>query len=113
MNLSSEILISEREFDTEDDAADLMRKLGSRLSTLQNEGALAGYQVVTLTEAGDFQDEDIDRALVESVTLGRLPAIYVNLTHRTGSLTMHDAELNSLLAKARMRLTLTCPPRTG
>ncbi|MFC8828867.1 hypothetical protein ACFT9I_26360 [Streptomyces sp. NPDC057137] len=112
MNLSCEIFISEREFDTKDETVALMRNLGSRLSVLQAEEALAGYQVVALTDSGDFEDEDVDRELVESVTLGRLPAIYVNLTYFTGRPKIQDAELNSLFSRAGMTLALTYPSQT-
>lgn len=110
MDLSCETFVSEREFNTHGEAVALMGNLGSRLSVLQREGALAGYQVVALVVPGDFEEEDIDRDLVEAVTLGRLPAIYLNLTFHTASPKVQDEELRSLFATAGMVLALRVKP---
>lgn len=109
MNLCCEIFVSGKQFATDGEAVSLTRRLGSRLATLQREGFLAGYQVVTLIEPNDVDDQDLDRELVESRTRGRLPAIYVNLTHHSESPRVCDGELESLLQQGSMELALTYP----
>lgn len=111
MDLVCEIFVSAREFDTDEEALSLMRRLGSRLSKLQKEGTLVGYQVVTLMESNDFDDEDVDRELVESVTGGRLPTIYVNLTRQGGSSRVRDDELTFLFHRGEIVIALTYSTR--
>ncbi|MFF8500695.1 hypothetical protein ACF07L_08560 [Streptomyces anulatus] len=111
MDLACEIFVSAREFDNDEEALNLMRRLGSRLSKLQKETALSGYQVVALTDPSDFDDEDVDLEIVESVTGGRLPTLYVNLTRQGGSSRGRDDELAALFHEGGMVIALTYSTR--
>ncbi|WP_406159572.1 hypothetical protein OG298_20445 [Streptomyces sp. NBC_01005] len=109
MNLFCKIFVSGREFETQDAAIDLMRSFGSRLASLLKSNALAGYRVVAITELDDFEEEDIDREIVESITIGRLPAIYINLTYDLDEHSPDDRELGLILSESGMVLALSYP----
>ncbi|MCX5103635.1 hypothetical protein [Streptomyces sp. NBC_00439] len=71
--------------------------------------ALAGYRVVAITQPDDFEEEGIDRGIVESITGGRLPATYISLTFDLDEHSPDDDEIGSLLSGSGMGLALSYP----
>ncbi|MFD5748776.1 hypothetical protein [Streptomyces sp. NPDC127033] len=112
MGLQSRIFVTREGCDVPETAIDLVRRLGRQLAVHYKSGQLAGYETVAITELGDFENEEIDRELVESVTCGQLPAIYVNLTFELDSQRPDDVEIGSLLPGAELVEVFTEPKLT-
>jgi hypothetical protein len=107
------IYVSSKEYATRQAVMDALRAQERRLEHLADAGVFAGYHGVALVEPDDFEEDDIDRDLVESVTHGRLPAIYLNITY---DLDLHRAggpEIDSVLSDGGMTHVVTYPPAAG
>lgn len=113
MNLACRIYVSRQEFETQEAVVDIKNALGSRLSSLLNNEIIAGYAVTILSETDDFDEEDIDREIVESVTAGHLPAIYVNVTYDIDEHDAHSEEAASLLLGSGMVLAFSYPAQAA
>lgn len=94
-------------------AISTIRSLREALQPRLTAGTLAGYSAVALLEPDDFADEDIDPALVEPVTHGALPAVYLNLTYDLDRQRPGGPEIESLLAGAGLVHVLTDPAPAG
>lgn len=113
MNLQCWIYVGSGEYGSRQAVLEALRALESHLERRFKAESFAGYQAVALVEPDDFEEDDIDRDLVESVTQGRLPALYLNITydldvHRPG-----DPETESVLSAAGMTHVVTDPPAAG
>jgi hypothetical protein len=83
--------------------------LADRLTAIAARRPGLGWQVIPLVEAVDFDDFDVDAALLGSVTGGRLPAVNVNLSFDLDDGPAGDPEIDLLLAEHEMVLVARIP----
>jgi hypothetical protein len=83
--------------------------LADRLSMIAVRRPGLGWQVIPLVEAVDFDDFDLDAALLGSVTGGRLPAVNVNLSFDLDHGPAGDPEIDLVLAEHGMVLVTRIP----
>jgi hypothetical protein len=81
MSLATRIYVTEQGATDHDSTVRLAREIGADLHKLLDDGLLEGFQSVAITSEEHFEQDDLPRELVEGVTEGRLPAVYVNLTY--------------------------------
>jgi hypothetical protein len=83
--------------------------LGDRLKTLMEHTPGMGYSATVLYEPGDFEEEDIERELVEPTTGGQLPVMYLNLTYDLDQFGPGSAEEQAILRDYHFQHVLTDP----
>jgi hypothetical protein len=110
MNLQAWIYAARKDDDTPEEVLATVRMLGVDLEARLAAGSLAGYRATAVLVDDDFEDQDIERALVEPVTGGTLPAIYLNLTYDLDRHQPVAAELETQLSDAGLVHVLTDPP---
>lgn len=87
----------------------LVRRLREALRPHREAGTLEGFRAVAITEPDDFDEHDIDPDLVEHVTQGALPALYLNLTYDIDHQQPDHPAIASLLADTGVEHVLTYP----
>ena len=87
--------------------------LKEALDPMLARGAFAGWQAFSLLTEDDFDDKDVDPGLVEPVTGGELPAIFLNITYDRDKGPAGDGEVDALVARSGLRHTFTDPPVSG
>jgi hypothetical protein len=81
MSLATKIYVTEQGATDPDSAIRVSRALGAHFADLLAQGLISGYQVTAITGDDQFEEDDLPRELIEGVTEGRLPAVYVNMTY--------------------------------
>lgn len=85
-----------------------LHALGARLKQLAADHPGLGFEAVALFELADFSDEEfVDRQIVESVTGGKLPAIYLNITYDLDRIGPGEPVIDSLLTEYGFKHALT------
>jgi len=84
-----------------------LHALGDRLRQLTVDRPGLGYSAASLFDPASFEEEDVDRELVESVTSGKLPAIYLNLTYDLKRIVPGDPLIEAILKDYGFRHALT------
>ncbi|GLZ02379.1 hypothetical protein [Actinoplanes sp. NBRC 103695] len=100
MNLECWIYATRQGCETPESAVSVVRRLGPRFRSWLDAGLIAGYQAVALTDPEELVERDLDPEILDPVTHGELPAIYLNLTYELGGPRPDAAERDALLAEA-------------
>lgn len=109
MNFQSYIYVTTEGCADRATAVAVTNVLADRLSVIAVRRPGLGWQVIPLVEAVDFDDFDLDAALLGSVTGGRLPAVNVNLSFDLDHGPAGDPEIDLLLAEHGMVLVARIP----
>jgi hypothetical protein len=81
MTLTPRLYVTEQGVTDPGSALEVARELRAHFADLLAQDVISGYQVTPITSDEDFEEEDLPRELIEGVTEGRLPAVYVNMTY--------------------------------
>jgi hypothetical protein len=84
MDLQAWIYVAPVEAEGEDALVELIREVAADLKPRQAAGEFAGYTAMALAGPDDYDAGDIDPDIVEEVTGGQFPAIYLNITYDLG-----------------------------
>lgn len=98
MELQAWIYVAPVEAEGEDALVELIRQVARDLKPRQEAGEFAGYTAVALAGPDDYEAGDIALDIVEEVTDGKFPAIYLNITYDLGSHRPVDPATAELLA---------------
>jgi hypothetical protein len=76
-------------------------------------GLLAGYEATVIASDEDWEEQGLDREVIDAVTGGGLPVIYVNITYDADDPRQRDADHADLVEMFRLRpvLEVTEPER--
>jgi hypothetical protein len=85
----------------------LAYELADPLDALHGRKSISGYQALVLKSEDDYDEHDLDRALIERETRGRLPAIFLNITYHVDTASHGAAMIEPLIAKYGFRHLLT------
>jgi len=85
-------------------------KLKQALDPMLARGAFAGWQVFSLLTEDDFDEKDVDPGMVEPITGGELPAIFLNITYDLDKGPAGDPQVDALIERTGLRHSLTDPP---
>lgn len=80
MRLSARIYATTHGFRDRAGAIVVKDEIGDALAQRRSAGLLAGYEATVIASDDDWEEEGLDREVLEEVTGGRQPFIYVNVT---------------------------------
>lgn len=109
MNFQSYIYVTTQGCADRTAAVAIANTLADRLTVIAARRPGLGGQVIPLVEAVDFDDFDLDAALLGLATGGRLPAVNVNLSFDLDQGPAGDPDIDLLLAKYGMVLVARIP----
>ena len=88
-------------------ARELMRAAMAELAEIYERGVIAGYKLLVLKEEDDYEDQDLDRPLIERETGGAFPALYLNVTYRIDQTPPDGAAIEPIVARYGFHHLLT------
>jgi hypothetical protein len=72
-------------------------RLGEALAARLADGLLAGYETGSVSSDEQWEDEGMDREVIDAVTGGALPVVYANLTYDADDPRQRDADHGDLI----------------
>ena len=85
-------------------------ELGEALEHRLEDGLISGYIAGSVTSEAQWDDESVDRAVIDAVTGGALPVVYANLTYDADDERQAGADLRDLLEAFGLRIAQEITP---
>jgi hypothetical protein len=85
-------------------------EMKAALDPLLDRGVFTGWAIDSLLTEDDFDDRDIDPELVEPITGGELPAIYLNITYDLDRNAPGHREVDDFVTRTGLVHSFTDPP---
>ena len=86
--------------------------IGDALAERLAAGLLTGYTATAVMSDEQWEDEGLDRELVEAVTGSHVPVIYVNITFDADDPRQRDADYRELLERFGLRPVAEIAPQS-
>jgi hypothetical protein len=109
MRFQSYIYVTTQGCEDRDAAFAVMDAIADRLADIAERRDGLGWQVIPLVEPISYEEFDVDRDLLESITGGRLPAVNVNLSFNLDRGPDSDQEVDVLLRQYGLILAARIP----
>jgi hypothetical protein len=81
----------------------LRARIAEALQRHLQDGLLSGYEVGSVTSEDQWADEGMDRDIIEPVTGGALPVVYVNLSYDADDPRQRDADHSQVIEAFGLR----------
>lgn len=113
MRLGARIYATTGGFDDRASAIAVKDAIGDALAARRAAGLLAGYEATVIATDEDWEEQGLDREVIDDVTGGALPVIYVNVTYDADDPRQRDADHRELVEAFELRpvLEVTEPDR--
>jgi hypothetical protein len=109
MRLQARVFVTTEGCRDEEASHELMRAAAAVLEELHKRRVIAGYRLSAIVAEDDYEEQDLDRPLIERETAGVLPALFLNVTYRIDGDPPDVDAIEPVITKYAFRHLLTDP----